>query len=75
MTDEDDYDTDEPDSMDCLSAAGVRALTIMRAHMVELASRPTLLMLLKSRRLEKNHMIKVIPMAQTKVDSVPPRIV
>lgn len=32
-------------------------------------------MLLKSRRLEKNHMIKVIPTAQTIVDSVPPRIV
>lgn len=44
-------------------------------HMVELARRPTLLMLLKSRRFEKNHMIKVIPTAQTMVDSVPPRIV
>jgi hypothetical protein len=43
--------------------------------MVELARRPTLLMLLKSRRFEKNHMIKVIPTAQTMVDSVPPRIV
>ena len=32
-------------------------------------------MLLKSRRFEKNHMIKVIPTAQTIVDSVPPRIV
>lgn len=43
--------------------------------MVELASKPTLLMLLKSRKFEKSHMIAVIATAQTMVASVPPRIV
>lgn len=44
-------------------------------HIVELASNPTLLMLLKSRKFDKSHMMAVIATAQTIVASLPPRMV